>query len=185
MFKMRLEIDLGWFGAKLTPSLYTSWHFFVAYFENFRHLISPAGVDSAPETRSWMANWRDQKKMGILRVADRSVTLLEEPRRKSFEKYRKSCDFRDFWWVFSNLGGGRSGCGPEVSTYILFGSISMSSVRFLKNLAWSRGLRWLLCKSTAPDQGCRRAATCVSPLSNPGLDFRASKAIPTCRATSK
>ena len=130
-----------------------SWHFFVAYFEKFRHLISPAGVDSAPDPRSWMANWSHQKKMNILGAVDRSVTLLEEPRRKSFEKYRKHCDFRDFWWVFLNLGEGRSGCGPEISTYILFGSISMSSVRFLKNLAWSRGLRVLWSKSTAPDQG--------------------------------
>tara|TARA_B100001175_G_C18958617_1_gene379518 strand:- start:369 stop:473 length:105 start_codon:yes stop_codon:yes gene_type:complete len=34
--------------------------------------------------------------MNILGAVDRSVTLLEEPRRKSFEKYRKHCDFRDF-----------------------------------------------------------------------------------------
>ena len=36
------------------------------------------------------------QKMSISRVVDRSVSMLEGPWRKSFEKYLKSCDFRDF-----------------------------------------------------------------------------------------
>ena len=116
-------------------------------------------MGSAPETRSWMDNWNYQKKMDILRVADRSVTLLEEPWRKSFEKYRKCCDFDDFWAFFTNSAGGRSGCGPKISTYILFGSISTQNVRFWNNLAWSRGLRGPRSESTAPGQGV--CAWCV------------------------
>ena len=107
-------------------------------------------MDSVPETRSWMANWRDQKKIHILRVIGRSVTMREEPLLENFEKYRKNCDFGDFWWFFTNSCGGRSGCGPKIWTYILFGSISMSHVRFLNNLAWSRDLRVIQSKSTAP-----------------------------------
>ena len=97
-----------------------SWHFFVAYFEKFRHLISPAGVDSAPDPRSWMANWDYQKKMDILRIVDCSVTLREKPWRERFEKYWKSWNFRDFWWFLRNSGGGRSGCGLEIWTIYTF-----------------------------------------------------------------
>ena len=107
-------------------------------------------MGSAPELLSWMDNWSDQKKMNILRVVDRSVALLEEPWLKNFEKYRKCWDFDDFWWFFTNSGMTRSGCGFKIWTYILFGSISMSHVRFLNNLAWSRDLRVIQSKSTAP-----------------------------------
>ena len=155
---------LGWFWAKLKPLLYIWEDFFVTCFQNFRHSFSLARMGSAPETRSWMDNWSYQKKMNILRVADSSVTLLEEAWLKNLEKYRKCCDFRDFWWFFTNSGGGRSGCGPKISTYILFGSISTQNVRFWNNLAWSRGLRSPRSKSTAP--GPRgvclvRAGVCV------------------------
>ena len=67
--------------------------------------------------------------------------------------------FDDFWAFFSNSAGGRSGCGPKISTYILFGSISTQNVRFWNNLAWSRGLRGPRSKSTAPGQGV--CAWCV------------------------
>ena len=67
--------------------------------------------------------------------------------------------FDDFWAFFSNSAGGRSGCGPKISTYILFGSISTQNVRFWNNLAWSRGLRVPRSKSTAPGQGA--CAWCV------------------------
>ena len=36
------------------------------------------------------------QKMSILRVVDRSVAMLDGPRRQSFERYAKNCDFRDF-----------------------------------------------------------------------------------------
>ena len=36
------------------------------------------------------------QKMSILRFVDRSVAMLDGPRRKSFERYAKNCDFRDF-----------------------------------------------------------------------------------------
>ena len=44
----------------------------------------------------------------------------------------------------------RSGCGFKIWTYILFGSISMQTVRFLNNLGWSRGLRSRPPPNTAP-----------------------------------
>ena len=161
MFEMRLEIDLGWFGAKLTPLLYTSWHFFVKYFENFRHWFPPAGVASASELLSWIANWSYQKKMDILRVVDRSVTLWEEPWRERFEKYWKSWNFRDFWWSLTNSGGGRSGCGLEIWTYILFGSISMSETQNFKNIGWSHGLQGRKSESTTPHlRGCVLELAC-------------------------
>ena len=109
-------------------------------------------MDSAPDPRSWMANWSHQKKKeDILRVVDRSVTLREtreKPWRESFEKCRKSWNFRDFWWFFTNSGGGRSGCGLEIWTYILFGSISMSESQNFKNIGWSHGLQGRKSEST-------------------------------------
>ena len=146
-------MNLGWFVAKLTPLLYTSWHFFVKYFENFRHWFPPAGVASASELLSWIANWSYQKKMDILRVVDRSVTLWEEPWRERFEKYWKSWNFRDFWWSLTNSGGGRSGCGLEIWTYILFGSISTRSIQILKNLGWSGGRLVKILKNSARGSG--------------------------------
>ena len=58
--------------------------------------------------------------MDILRVVDRSVTLREEPWRESFEKYRKSCDFRDFD-DFSpiQVGAGRGGVQRYEHIYFL------------------------------------------------------------------
>ena len=138
-----------------------SWHFFVAYFEKFRHLISPAGVDSAPDPRSWMANWDYQKKMDILRIVDCSVTLREKPWRERFEKYRKRWNFRDFWWFFTNSGGGRSGCGLEIWTYTIFGSISMSETQNFKNIGWSHGLQGRKSESTTPHlRGCVLELAC-------------------------
>ena len=94
--------------------------------------------------------WKKCKKMDILHVVDRSVALLEEPWLKNFEKYRKCWDFDDFWWFFTNSGMARSGCGFKIWTYVLFGSISMQTVRFLNNLGWSRGLRSRPPPNTAP-----------------------------------
>ena len=104
-----------------------------------------------PVRRSWILNWTYQKKMTNFHVVDRSVTIPEEPRRKSFEKYRNCCNFRHFWWFYINSGGGRSGRGVKIWTYILFGSISMSETRFLKNIGWSWGLRVIKFKITTPD----------------------------------
>ena len=70
--------------------------------------------------------------------------------------------------IFTISGRDRSGCGVEVWTYILFGSISMSSVRFFKNLAWSRGLRVKFSKSKAPDQGWLRKSTKFGTLKKSG-----------------
>ena len=58
--------------------------------------------------------------MDILRIVDRSVTLREEPWRESFEKYRKSCDFRDFD-DFSpiQVGAGRGGVQRYEHIYFL------------------------------------------------------------------
>ena len=118
-------------------------------------------MDSAPETRSWMANWRDQKKMNILRVVDRSVAILDGPWRKSFEKYAKRCDFHDFWRFFINSGGVPVGPGLEIWTYILFGPISMSTVRFLNNLfgSWGSRVRWI--QNTTPGPPLRPVPGCA------------------------
>ena len=70
-------------------------------------------MDSVPETRSWMANWRDQKKMNILRVMDRSVTMREEPWLENFEKYRKNCDFGDFIIIFHQFSWGSVGARSQ------------------------------------------------------------------------
>ena len=48
------------------------------------------------EPRSWMANRIHHSKMNILHFVDRSVAILDGPWRKSFEKYAKRCDVRDF-----------------------------------------------------------------------------------------
>ena len=44
-----------------------------------------------------------RKKKSILHVVDRSVALDEEPWHKTFEKYRKCCDFDDFSWKINNF----------------------------------------------------------------------------------
>ena len=99
--------------------------------------------------------------MYILCVVDRSVTLWEEPWRERFEKYRKSWNFRDFWWFFTNSGRGRSGCGLQIWTYILFGSISMSETQNFKNIGWSHGLQGRKSESTTPHlRGCVLELAC-------------------------
>ena len=96
--------------------------------------------------------------MNILRVVDRSVTLREEPWRESFEKISKKLRFS---WFFTNSGGGRSGCGLEIWTYILFGSISISERRFFKNIGWSHGCRGRKSENTTPDlRGCVLELAC-------------------------
>ena len=58
--------------------------------------------------------------MDILRIVDRSVTLREEPWRESFEKYRKSCDFRDFDdFSLIQVGAGRGGVQRYEHIYFL------------------------------------------------------------------
>ena len=108
-----------------------------------------------------MANWDYQKKMDILRIVDCSVTLREKPWRERFEKYRKRWNFRDFWWFFTNSGGCRSGCGLEIWTYIIFGSISMSETQNFKNIGWSHGLQGRKSESTTPRlRGCVLELAC-------------------------
>ena len=108
-----------------------------------------------------MANWDYQKKMDILRIVDCSVTLREKPWRERFEKYRKRWNFRDFWWFFTNSGGCRSGCGLEIWTYIIFGSISMSETQNFKNIGWSHGLQGRKSESTTPHlRGCVLELAC-------------------------
>jgi len=107
-------------------------------------------MDSAPETRSWMANWRDQKKIHICAL----LVVLWRCGRSHCLKISKNIEKIAILVIlllfFTNSRGGRSGRGPKIWTYILFGSISMSHVRFLNNLAWSRDLRVIQSKSTAP-----------------------------------
>ena len=59
--------------------------------------LFPLMVGWPPELRSWIANRSHHSKMDISVVGDRSVALLEGQWRKSFEKYAKCYDFRDFW----------------------------------------------------------------------------------------
>ena len=55
----------------------------------------------------------------------------------------------------------RSGCGLEMWTYILFGSISMSETQNFKNIGWSHGLQGRKSESTTPHlRGCVLELAC-------------------------
>ena len=99
---MCLEIDFEWFGAKLTPLLYTSRHFFVTYFENFRHWFPPGGMASAPELLSWIANWSYQKKNEYFArcwsFCDVAGGAMARKFRKNIEKVEIFVIFHQFWW---------------------------------------------------------------------------------------
>ena len=109
--------------------------------------------------------------MDILRVADRSVTLLEEPRCKSFEKHRKSCDFRDFDdFSLIQVGAGRGGVQRYEHIYFLDRSrCSLSEFERIWRGLGDSGSYGLKVQLQSPDQGA-----CASPglVDRPGRSGR-------------